>query len=141
MDNSSITLTDRAAQHVRKHLAKPGGGKALRIAVKTTGCSGYQYVVETAAQPADKDRVFESKGVNIVIDEKSLPFLAGTELDYVRQGLNEGFRFNNPNVEETCGCGESFSLRKEKAPSSSSASTPSPETPKHREVRIGSATE
>ena len=107
---NSIDLTDRAANHVRNYLAKQGRNIGLRIGVKTTGCSGYQYVVEAAESINAEDRAFESKGVQIVVDEQSLPYLAGTELDYVRVGLNEGFRFNNPNVQETCGCGESFSV-------------------------------
>lgn len=107
---NSIDLTDRAAQHVRNYLAKHGHGVGLRVGVKPTGCSGYQYVVTAAESINTQDRAFESKGVQIVIDEQSLPYLAGTELDYVREGLNEGFRFNNPNVQATCGCGESFNV-------------------------------
>lgn len=134
MDKTNITLTERAANHVKRHLAGQGAGAGLRVAVKTTGCSGYQYVVEAAEQAGESDRVFESHGVNIVIDAKSLPYLNGTELDYVREGLNEGFRFNNPNVEGTCGCGESFSLREEAKtpPREDQAGTP-------REVVFGTA--
>lgn len=110
MNDQEIALTDRAATHIKNYLAKTGGGIGLRLGVKPTGCSGYQYVVEAAGEVRDHDRTFESNGVKIVIDEQSFRYLAGTELDYIREGLNEGFRFNNPNVSETCGCGESFSV-------------------------------
>jgi len=103
-----IALTERAARHVRGWLASDGVG--LRVAVKPTGCSGYQYIVEAAKQIENDDSTFDSNGVRVVIDAQSLPFLAGTELDYVREGLKEGFRFRNPNVRETCGCGESFNV-------------------------------
>jgi iron-sulfur cluster assembly protein len=106
-------LTDRAAEHVRRFLAKQPAGAGLRVAVKPTGCSGYQYVVDLAETAGDSDKVIQSRGVNIVIDDKSYPFLNGTEMDYIRDGLNEGFRFNNPNVDQTCGCGESFSIRQD----------------------------
>jgi len=108
--NTRIALTDKAAAHVRSYLDRHGGGDGFRIAVKPTGCSGYQYVVQTADAVGEDDATFETKGVKIVVDKLSLRYLAGTELDYVREGLNEGFRFNNPNVAETCGCGESFSV-------------------------------
>lgn len=109
----SIQLTERAAAHVKNYLARQGdaAGVGLRVGVKPTGCSGYQYVVEPAAIITAQDQVFECMGVKIVTDAQSLRYLAGTELDYVREGLNAGFRFNNPNVQETCGCGESFSLK------------------------------
>lgn len=110
MESNTIELTDNAASHVREYLARHGGGDRFRIGVKPTGCSGYQYVVETAESIGEDDTIFESKGVKIVIDKQSLRYLAGTELDYVREGLNEGFRFRNPNVQETCGCGESFNV-------------------------------
>lgn len=110
MNQQEIALTDRAATHIKNYLAKTGRGIGLRLGVKPSGCSGYQYIVEAADEIRDHDRTFESNGVRIVIDEQSLRYLAGTELDYVREGLNEGFRFNNPNVAETCGCGESFSV-------------------------------
>ena len=105
-----IALTDRAANHVRNYLARQGRGIGLRIGVKPTGCSGYQYVVEAAEAINERDQAFESNGVQIVVDDQSLQYLAGAELDYIREGLNEGFRFTNPNVRETCGCGESFSV-------------------------------
>lgn len=106
----AITLTEKAAQHIKGYLARHGAGVGLRLAVKTTGCSGYAYVVEPADKVADEDRVFECRGVKVVVDPRSLGYLDGTELDYTREGLNEGFRFNNPNVTATCGCGESFNV-------------------------------
>ncbi len=109
----TINLTDSAKQHVEKVLAKETNGIGLRLAVKTTGCSGYQYVIETAKTINDEDKTIESNGIRIIVDEQSLPYLAGTELDFVREGLNSGFKFRNPNVDETCGCGESFSLKEE----------------------------
>lgn len=105
-----MTLTERAATHIKKFLASQEGAEGLRVSVKTTGCSGFSYVVETADQIHDQDQVFESKGIKIVVDESSLEYLDGTELDYVREGLKEGFKFNNPNVADTCGCGESFTV-------------------------------
>lgn len=108
MEKNAITLTERAANHVKRFLEKQGTVAGLRLAVKPTGCSGYQYVVNAADKTTATDQVFESRGINIVIDANSLLMLEGTELDYVREGLNEGFRFNNPNVDQTCGCGESF---------------------------------
>lgn len=110
MNRQDIALTDRAATHIKNYLARSGAGIGLRLGVKPTGCSGYQYVVEAAGEIGEHDSTFESNGIKIVVDEQSLRYLAGTELDYVREGLNEGFRFNNPNVSETCGCGESFSV-------------------------------
>ena len=110
MSRLEIALTERAAAHVKGYLEKHGGGLGLRLAVKPTGCSGYQYVVEAAAKVTDSDHTFESNGVRVVVDSQSLQYLTGTELDFIREGLNSGFRFHNPNVEETCGCGESFSV-------------------------------
>ena len=108
---ASINLTERAATHVKGFLAKQGKSLGLRVAVKPTGCSGYQYVVQPADKIDAQDQVFESCGVRIITDQESLRYLAGTELDFVREGLNSGFRFNNPNVETTCGCGESFNIK------------------------------
>ena len=110
MNEPQIQLTDRAAEHVKSFLDKQGKGLGLRLGVKPAGCSGQQYVVETAEQIHDSDQTFESNGIRIVIDADSLKYLAGTELDFVREGLNSGFRFNNPNVTDTCGCGESFTV-------------------------------
>jgi iron-sulfur cluster assembly protein len=110
MSSAQIELTDRAANHIKSYLASTGEGIGFRLGVKPTGCSGYQYVVEAAKDIGDHDTAFESNGVKIVVDEQSLKYLNGTELDYVREGLNEGFKFNNPNVQQTCGCGESFTI-------------------------------
>ena len=109
MNETTITLTDSARRHVEKVLARETDG----LGVKTTGCSGYQYVIETAKRLNAKDQKIEANGVTIVIDDKSLRYLAGTQLDFVREGLNAGFKFSNPNVEASCGCGESFSLKQE----------------------------
>ena len=106
----SITLTQAAADQVRKFLQGRGRGVGVRLGVRTSGCSGMAYVLEFADEVEDGDRVFEDHGVKVVVDPKSLLHLDGTELDYTKEGLNEGFRFNNPNVRNTCGCGESFSV-------------------------------
>ncbi|MDA8190645.1 iron-sulfur cluster assembly protein IscA [Acidiferrobacter thiooxydans] len=106
----AVTLTENAAQHVRRSLDKRGHGAGLRLGVRTSGCSGMAYVLEYADQVAPEDSVFESHGVKVLVDPKSLVYLDGTVLDYTREGLNEGFRFQNPNQKETCGCGESFSV-------------------------------
>ena len=110
MSDAQIELTERAANHIRSYLETSGEGIGFRLGVKTTGCSGYQYVVEAAKSIGEHDKTFESNGVQIVVDDQSLKYLAGTQLDYVREGLNEGFKFHNPNVQQTCGCGESFSV-------------------------------
>jgi len=104
----AVTLTERAAQRVAAFLSKRGKGIALRLGVRTTGCSGMAYKLEYVDQVEPEDQLFEAHGVKIVVDPKSLAFLEGTELDFVREGLNEGFRFNNPNERDRCGCGESF---------------------------------
>jgi iron-sulfur cluster assembly protein len=105
-----VTFTDRAAEHIKGFLDKRGKGVGLRLAVRTTGCSGLAYVLEFADEVAVNDEVFEDNDVKVVIDKKSLVYLDGTELDYTREGLNEGFKFNNPNVKDECGCGESFTI-------------------------------
>ncbi|MEY4284778.1 MAG: iron-sulfur cluster assembly protein IscA [Betaproteobacteria bacterium] len=104
----AISITPAAARHVTKYIAKRGKGVGVRLGVKTTGCSGLAYQLEYVDESAAEDLVFESEGVKIHIDPKSLVYLDGTELDFVREGLNEGFRFNNPNERDRCGCGESF---------------------------------
>ena len=106
----SVTLTERAAQHVHSFLAKRGKGVGLRVGVRTSGCSGMAYKLEFADVVNPDDHAFESHGVKVLVDPKSLPYLDGTELDYGREGLNEGFKFQNPNVKDECGCGESFNV-------------------------------
>ncbi|MES2356029.1 MAG: iron-sulfur cluster assembly protein IscA [Pseudomonadota bacterium] len=106
----SITLTSKAATHVQNHLTKRGKGIGLRLGVRTTGCSGLAYKLEYADEVLESDYQFESNGVKVLVDPKSLPYLDGTELDFAREGLNEGFKFNNPNVKDECGCGESFNV-------------------------------
>jgi len=106
----AITLTESAAQRVRDFLANRGKGEGLRLGVKTTGCSGMAYVLEFADDAEEGDEVFESQGVKVFVDPKSLIYLDGTELDFTKEGLNEGFKFNNPNEKDTCGCGESFTV-------------------------------
>lgn len=105
-----VTLTEKAAKHVSNYIAKRGKGVGLRLGVRTSGCSGMAYKLEFADEIAADDITFESHGVTVLIDPKSLPYLEGTELDYAREGLNEGFKFNNPNVKDACGCGESFNV-------------------------------
>lgn len=105
-----ITVTARAAHHIGRSLARRGKGLGLRLAVKTSGCSGYAYALEFADAVDADDLAFDSHGIRIVVDPKSLLLLDGTELDFVREGLNEGFRFNNPNARSACGCGESFAV-------------------------------
>ena len=106
----SVTLTEAAAKHVQKYLARRGKGVGLRLGVKTSGCSGMAYNLEFADQVEPDDKVWESFGVKVLVDEKSLPYLDGTELDYTREGLQEGFKFHNPNEKSRCGCGESFQI-------------------------------
>ena len=106
----AITLTESAADHVKSYLDKRGKGIGLRLAVRTTGCSGMAYVLEFADEVAANDSVFEDRNIKVIIDEKSLVYLDGTELDYGKEGLNEGFQFKNPNVKDECGCGESFNV-------------------------------
>jgi iron-sulfur cluster assembly protein len=105
-----ITLTEKAAQHVQSYLARRGRGLGLRVGVRTSGCSGMAYKLEFADAVNPEDHQFESHGVTVIVDPKSLPYLQGTELDYAREGLNEGFKFRNPNVKDECGCGESFNV-------------------------------
>jgi len=106
----AVTLTEKAAGHVQAFLAKRGKGVGLRVGVRTSGCSGLAYKLEFADEIGPEDTQFESHGVKVLVDPKSLPYLDGTELDFAREGLNEGFKFNNPNVKDSCGCGESFNV-------------------------------
>lgn len=106
----AISMTEAAARHVQRSLDGRGKGLGIRLGVRTTGCSGLAYVLEFVDEAAPEDQVFENFGVKIIIDPKSLVYLDGTELDFVKEGLNEGFKFNNPNVRGECGCGESFNV-------------------------------
>ncbi len=106
----SITLTERAAEHVRGSLEKRGKGIGIRLGVKTAGCSGLAYKLEFVDDPPKSDCSYENHGVKVFVDVKSLVYLKGTTLDFVKEGLNEGFKFVNPNVTGECGCGESFQV-------------------------------
>ncbi len=106
----AITLSDSAAERVQRFLTNRGKGVGLRLGVKTSGCSGMAYVLEFVDELDDDDQVFDDKGVKVIVDPKSMVYLDGTELDFVKEGLNEGFKFNNPNVKDACGCGESFTV-------------------------------
>ena len=103
-----ITLTDNAIQHIRRFLEKRGKGQGIRIGVKTSGCSGMAYTLEFVDTLDEADQVFDNNGVKVFVDSKSLLYLDGTQIDYVKEGLQEGFKFENPNAKATCGCGESF---------------------------------
>lgn len=104
----AVTLTPAAARHVTRYLSRRGKGVGVRLGVKTTGCSGLAYKLEYADEQAPEDVVFESNGVMVLVDPKSMAYIDGTVLDFVREGLNEGFKFSNPNERDRCGCGESF---------------------------------
>ncbi|KAA1193679.1 iron-sulfur cluster assembly protein IscA [Photorhabdus heterorhabditis] len=106
----SISLTESAAQRVSSFLSNRGKGVGLRLGVRTSGCSGMAYLLEFADVINEDDTVFEDKGVKVIVDGKSMVYLNGTELDFVKEGLNEGFKFNNPNISSECGCGESFNV-------------------------------
>jgi iron-sulfur cluster assembly protein len=106
----TVSVTPKAAAQIRKALAKRGSGVGLRIAVKTSGCSGYAYAIEFADATRDNDLTYDSEGVTLLVDAQSLPMVDGVQLDWVREGLNEGFKFHNPNATATCGCGESFAV-------------------------------
>jgi iron-sulfur cluster assembly protein len=110
IDGMRVSLSEAAARHITRYLSRRGKGVGVRLGVKTTGCSGLAYKIEFADEVAAEDVVFEQQGVKILVDPKSLPYIDGTELDFVREGLNEGFRFNNPNERDRCGCGESFRI-------------------------------
>lgn len=107
---NQITLTEAAAERVTNFLQDDKSGVGLRFGVKKTGCNGYAYVINIANEIAANDKVFEDHGIQIIVDEESLPFLQGTQIDFVKQGLNESFQFRNPKVKGECGCGESFSI-------------------------------
>lgn len=104
----SVTLTENAARHVASFIGRRGKGIGVRLAVKPSGCSGLSYKLDFADEVAAEDLVFEQLGVKVLVDPRSLPFVEGTEIDFVREGLNEGFKFSNPLEKDRCGCGESF---------------------------------
>jgi iron-sulfur cluster assembly protein len=106
----AVTLSESAARHISNFITKRGKGVGIRLGVRTSGCSGMAYKLEFADEVLPEDLLFTSHGVQVMVDPKSLPYIDGTELDFVREGLNEGFKFNNPNVKGECGCGESFSV-------------------------------
>lgn len=106
----AITMSEAAANRVQSFLKNRGKGLGLRLGVKTSGCSGMTYLLEFVDELAEDDTVFEDKGVKVIVDAKSLIYLDGTELDFVKEGLNEGFKFKNPNATAECGCGESFTV-------------------------------
>ena len=106
----AITLTESAAKHIRSQVEKSGGGIGLRIGVKKSGCSGFAYTFDIAQEVRESDTVFENFDAKLLVDAESLPFLEGTELAYLKEGLGHVFKFNNPNVKDQCGCGESFAV-------------------------------
>lgn len=106
----AITLTESAAQHINGQIAKNGKGVGLRIGVRKAGCSGYAYTLDIAQEINVSDKVFESHGAKVLVDAANLPFLDGMEIEYAKQGLGHAFKFNNPNVKDQCGCGESFAV-------------------------------
>jgi len=106
----SISLTPSAVERVRNYLDKRGSGVGLRVGVRKTGCSGYAYVIDYADSIDEDDVVFDESGIKVVVNSESLELIDGTEVDFVKQGINEAFKFRNPNVKGECGCGESFSV-------------------------------
>ena len=106
----TISITKNAAKHITEQLENRGHGLGIRVGVTTTGCSGMAYVLEFVDKPEKGDQIFENQGIKIVVDPKSLVYVSGTEMDFVKQGVNEGFEFKNPNAKGECGCGESFSV-------------------------------
>ena len=106
----AITITENAAKQVLSQLEKRGKGIGLRLGVKESGCSGYAYVIDFADKVDEDDRVYEQHGVKVIVSEDSERLLDGMELDFAREGINSAFKFNNPNVTDSCGCGESFTV-------------------------------
>jgi iron-sulfur cluster assembly protein len=104
----AVSLTASAVERIRSYLGRRGHGVGLRVGVKRTGCSGWAYTIDYADEIAPDDVVFDESGVKVVVDSRSLDLIDGTEVDFVKEGLNEAFRFRNPNVKGECGCGESF---------------------------------
>jgi len=107
---NNITISERAASHIARYLDRRGKGIGLRLGIKTTGCSGLAYKMEYVDEPNPQDLLFEQHGVKVFVDPASMQYIDGTEVDFVREGLNEGFKFVNPNEKASCGCGESFTV-------------------------------
>jgi iron-sulfur cluster assembly protein len=105
-----ITLTESASTHIQKSLNERGKGIGIRFGIRTSGCTGYAYVIEFVDEHNDDDHIIEDRGIRAFVDQKSLSFLQGSTVDYTKEGLNEGFKFINPNVKDECGCGESFNI-------------------------------
>ena len=108
-----LTITDEGVKRVNNFLESRGSGVGIRVKVTTTGCSGFAYGIEFADETNSDDTIFEDKGIKIIVDPKSLIMIDGTELDYKKEGINSGFEFKNPLAGETCGCGESFTMKKD----------------------------
>ena len=106
----AVSLTNSAAERVRSYLARRGSGIGLRVGVKRTGCSGWAYVVDYADEVSDEDVVFDTEELKVIVDKTSLELIDGTEIDFVKEGINEAFKFRNPNTKSECGCGESFGV-------------------------------
>lgn len=106
-----ITLTENAAKHIQQQLAKRGKGLALRVGIKKSGCSGFSYIFDYADEIKSNDQLFESYRTKVVVDASSLPYLDGSRIDFTKEGLNSSFKFINPNIDNTCGCGDSFSVK------------------------------
>ncbi len=106
----AITVTETAAEHIKSQLQQRGKGAGIRVGVKTTGCSGLAYVLEFVDQQKPEDQIFAHHGVQVFVDPKSLLYIDGTQMDFTKEGVNEGFKFTNPNVKGECGCGESFTI-------------------------------
>ncbi len=106
----SVLLTEKAARQVGRQIAKRGRGLGLRLGIKKSGCSGFAYIVDYADEIGEDDAIFEQHGVKLIVKSQDLDYLHGLEVDYTREGINEAFRFRNPNVKGTCGCGESFTI-------------------------------
>lgn len=111
----AITLTPAAAARIRKYVADMPGATGLRFGVRKSGCTGFAYVVDIDTGAGEGDQVFESEGLPVFVDAESLPRVDGTRIDFVDQGLNQVFTFDNPNIEDACGCGESFSTKADRA--------------------------
>ncbi|MBV6448289.1 iron-sulfur cluster assembly accessory protein [Nitrosomonas sp.] len=107
----SITLTENAAKHIQQQLIKRGKGFALRVGVKRSGCSGFSYTFDYADEITPNDQLFESHEAKVVVDTNNLPYLDGSQIDFTKEGLNYSFKFINPNIDNTCGCGDSFSVK------------------------------